>query len=128
MKHVHLRFARLTHVKSIENATIRIRLRLGLFIGDVFARLGAKPRQAIVVDSSIVIFRSTMFSKASLKMGHSPISVAATPITLKCETAPRAEIRPRPQLQPRTQCGQAQPTPRCAPVRLFSAEVRFVGF
>ena len=39
---------------------------------------------AMVIESSIVIFRSTMFSKASLKMGYPPIRVAATPITLIC--------------------------------------------
>ena len=41
-------------------------------------------RRAMVIESSIVIFRSTMFSKASLKMGYPPIRAAAMPITLMC--------------------------------------------
>jgi hypothetical protein len=40
---------------------------------------------AMVIESSIVIFRSTMFSKASIKMGYPPIRVAAIPITLTRE-------------------------------------------
>ena len=38
----------------------------------------------MVIESSIVIFRSTMFSKASLKMGYPPISAATMPMTLMC--------------------------------------------
>src|ERR1700756_831730 len=41
-------------------------------------------RRAMVIESSIVIFRSTMFSKASLKIGYPPIRVATMPITLMC--------------------------------------------
>ena len=41
-------------------------------------------RRAMVIESSIVIFRSTMFSKASLKMGYPPIRAAAMPMTLTC--------------------------------------------
>jgi hypothetical protein len=41
-------------------------------------------RRAMVIESSIVIFRSTMFSNASLKMGYPPIKVAAMPTTLMC--------------------------------------------
>ena len=52
----------------------------------------------MVIESSIVIFRSTMFSNASLKMGYPPIKAAAMPTTLMCgngshtrnQTAPAA--------------------------------------
>jgi hypothetical protein len=37
---------------------------------------------AIVIDSSIVILRSRMFSKASFKIGQPPIVNPMTPITL----------------------------------------------
>jgi hypothetical protein len=41
-------------------------------------------RRAIVIESSIVILRSTMFSNASLKMGYPPMRAAAMPMTLTC--------------------------------------------
>lgn len=42
----------------------------------------AAAAMAIVIDSSIVMRRSTMFSKASLRIGQPPINSPATPMTL----------------------------------------------
>src|ERR1700727_3844776 len=41
-------------------------------------------RRAMVIESSMVILRSTMFSNASLKIGYPPMRAAAMPITLTC--------------------------------------------
>jgi len=46
----------------------------------------------MVIESSIVIFRSTMFSNASLKIGYPPIRVAAMPITLMCGNGSQTRI------------------------------------